>query len=183
MLFFLQLWLSEMLQFMGMSQVINYAVSARISSLSTLGHYSEASEEPSRQTSSLFCHTSHTICITGKVKSMTSTLAQGERHYLRQDTYFSPQKCQIPQVPRSSHYCSMKITGNRRWDRECSTFTCRGSCCKNENKTPQQCTVEVNQDPSKLWYELSVLQLMQLPEMWLSECHTKESSEPSFSTP
>lgn len=45
------------------------------------------------------------------------------------------------------------------------------------------CDMEVNQDPSKLWYELLALQLMQFPGMWLGVCRTEESSKPSFSTP
>lgn len=33
--------------------------------------------------------------------------------------------------------------------------------------------VEVNQDPSKVWYELFALQLMQFRRTRLGECHTK----------
>lgn len=53
---------------------------------------------------------------------------------------------------------------------------------KKENKTQKihskACDMEVNQGPSRLWYELLALQLMQFPGMWLNECHAEETSKP-----
>lgn len=106
---------------------------------------------------------------------------------LETEHVFLPSKVSIPQVLHSSHCCLIKITGNRRWDSESTqrVHLLAGEVAARMKTKPHSnaSDVEVTQDPSKLRYELLALQLMQFPGTWLGECHTKKSSKPSFSTP